>query len=351
MDSKAVYAEKRERMAEREEEFKQKYSRKGFQLKALYKSWYYIPEIHVDRCPICGGYPTVEPFIEDKEDPPTKFVISCPYCDLRGDGEHSPEECVELWNKKCFSHDSLMVNKPLKPEDIPIENGKALAMAVVRYACLDIISWMPKLWEKNEILVASDMDDDKYWDVKNNYNTFCGEISQTASFLRNDANETGKTCIEKLKKVLYPEATAEQRIAMGWRFDKFPEWEEMKTLLELKGTENQKGGYSMAEIKARTKRFYTEYVNHMVRFFLSTEESLDPKGKSGTDIENWVIVQSEFNLLSEDDKSAIRFIFKKDTNIVEQVQMWCELKDMEPDDAWAMVYRFTKKVARGKRLI
>ena len=49
------------------------------------------------------------------------------------------------------------------------------------------------------------------------------------------------------------------------------------------GTEQEK--------KLKTRCYYTDYVNHAIRFYLSTPETLKMDGKKKADLLNWMAVR------------------------------------------------------------
>ena len=108
----------------------------------------------------------------------------------------------------------------------------------------------------------------------------------------------------------------------------------------------------MEEKRVRFKRYYTDYVNHMVRFFLSTKEVLELDGKKRCDIENWVAVQSVYALLSDEDKSMIRVLFGNTEERFEVlVNTWSATKCVPVQDVWVKVQRFTKDIATRRGLL
>ena len=52
----------------------------------------------------------------------------------------------------------------------------------------------------------------------------------------------------------------------------------------------------------RTRCYYTEYVNHMIRFYITCPDKLMTGGKRGADIANWIAVQDTLHAMNEDDR-------------------------------------------------
>ena len=78
------------------------------------------------------------------------------------------------------------------------------------------------------------------------------------------------------------------------------------------------------EKKLKTRCYYTDYVNHMVRFYLTTPETLQMQGKRKADIENWIAVQDVWHKLGADDKQVLTEIYKAHFRLSEGVRMYCD---------------------------
>ena len=71
------------------------------------------------------------------------------------------------------------------------------------------------------------------------------------------------------------------------------------------GNEENKKRVRGSKSKLRTRCYYTDYVNHAIRFFLSTPETLKMDGKRRADIENWIAVQAVFHCLKDEDRAIL----------------------------------------------
>lgn len=326
------------------------YARKGFKvLEGKFGLWHY-ETAEMKPCPNCDHMPIIEPCVYEKDDPPKKFIAVCDYCGLRTKGEHSPETCVKLWNAHAYTEASMLVCNRIA--DVRLSAGKEMVRSAVRLAMSDLASDVKKMWTLQEQMADADKADDPYRKAKDEYKKLFAEADKTQNFIETVCGTLASRFVNAVRKALYPEASKEQLSKMPTRLNRSPEWPEMETLLELKKNEEKERRYTMAEIKSRTQRPYTQYVNHMVRFFLSREESLElDERTTGADAVNWAAVQGVFRELTDEQKKAIRFIFAKDCDIVEQVRHWAELNALELDDVWTMLYRFSKKIAKVRGLI
>ena len=325
------------------------YAHEGFKVvDTKYCGWHYETDA-MKRCPNCGAFPIIEPSVLDQSDPPVKFIAVCDYCGLRTKGEHSPETCVKLWNANVFTEASMMICR--RAEDVNIGAGKEMVRSAVKLAITDIYRDIREMWEGLEEMAECDKADDHYWQADSRFKKAMVNVDNCQNFIETVCGTIASRFLAQIRKTIYPEAKEYQIKQMPTKLSRSPEWAEMQTLLELRKSEGRKN-YTMAEIKSRTQRPYTQYVNHMVRFFLSREESLElDESTTGVDAVNWTAVQGVFRDLPDEHKKAIRFIFAKDTDIVEQVRHWAELNALELDDVWTMLYRFSKKIAKVRGLI
>ena len=110
--------------------------------------------------------------------------------------------------------------------------------------------------------------------------------------------------------------------------------------------------------KLRTRCYYTDYVNHAIRFFLSTPDTLHMEGKRKADMENWIAVQSVYHILKPEEKQVLTEVYKAHHRLPEGVRIYCE--KMEPDEkkrqvltkkTWILVTKFCAAIAKKRGLV
>lgn len=111
-----------------------------------------------------------------------------------------------------------------------------------------------------------------------------------------------------------------------------------------KGTGKQVRNY-------KTRCYYTDYVNHAIRFYLSTPETLQMEGKRKADIENWLAVQDVWHRLPENDKKVLETVYRMHYHLSEGVRMYCDKTGTEPTKIWFIVTRVCSQIARKRGLI
>ena len=104
--------------------------------------------------------------------------------------------------------------------------------------------------------------------------------------------------------------------------------------------------------KVKTRCYYTDYVNHMIRFYLSTPESIETNGKRGADIANWIAVQEVWHKLGTEDRITLEKIYRLHHKVAEGVKMYCE--ETGTEDAysiWVLITKTNQAIARKRGLI
>lgn len=101
----------------------------------------------------------------------------------------------------------------------------------------------------------------------------------------------------------------------------------------------------------KTRCFYSEYVNHMIRFFLTCPDGLITKGKRRADIENWIAVQGVLHGLPEDDRVRVVDVYRTHYNLPKAVDLYCQRTGAEQKDIWPLLVRVAGLIARHRGLI
>ena len=105
------------------------------------------------------------------------------------------------------------------------------------------------------------------------------------------------------------------------------------------------------EQKIKTRCYYTDYVVHMVRFFLSTPETLQMEGKRKADIDNWIAVQDVWHRLGADDKQVLKDVFSAHHRLQEGVRIYCEQSGADTLKTWVLVTKTLSAIAKRRGLV
>ena len=110
----------------------------------------------------------------------------------------------------------------------------------------------------------------------------------------------------------------------------------------------------MSEKKVRnqikTRCYYTDYVNHAIRFYLSTPDTLMMEGKRKADVMNWMSVQAVFHCLKDDEKQVLTEVYKLHHRLPEGVRMYCEKSGADEKTIWKLITKTAAAVARRRGL-
>lgn len=109
------------------------------------------------------------------------------------------------------------------------------------------------------------------------------------------------------------------------------------------------------QVRKRNKRcYYSDYVNHAIRFYLSTPESLQTAGKKKADLLNWMAVQSVWYSLPDADKKVLTEVYKRHFRLSEAMRLYClenQLSDSEEEGLWTLIAKTGAAIAKRRGLI
>lgn len=103
--------------------------------------------------------------------------------------------------------------------------------------------------------------------------------------------------------------------------------------------------------KLRTRCYYTDYVNHMIRFYLTCPEVLTTAGKRKADIENWMAVQATFHGLKESDRLVLTEVYKAHHRVTEGVRIYCLKTGADERKLWILITKVSALIARRRGLV
>lgn len=106
----------------------------------------------------------------------------------------------------------------------------------------------------------------------------------------------------------------------------------------------------MNEQKLKTRCYYTDYVNHCIRFFLTTPETLHMEGKRKADVDNWLAVQDIFRKLSPEDKQILTEVYKAHYRISDGVRIYCQKTGADEHTVWILLTKTCAAIAKRRGL-
>ena len=105
------------------------------------------------------------------------------------------------------------------------------------------------------------------------------------------------------------------------------------------------------ERKLKVRCYYTDYVTHMIRFYLSTPDTLRMDGKRKADIENWIAVQDVWRKIKDDDKQMLMEIYKAHYKLQEGVRIYSEKSGADLHDIWVLITKTYSAIAKRRGLV
>ncbi len=103
--------------------------------------------------------------------------------------------------------------------------------------------------------------------------------------------------------------------------------------------------------RMKTRCYYTDYVNHAIRFYLSTPESLQMDGKRKADLENWMAVQAVFHFLSDEQRQVLTEVYRLNHRLPEGVRMYCDKTGADDKKIWLLITKVNAAIAKRRGLV
>lgn len=101
----------------------------------------------------------------------------------------------------------------------------------------------------------------------------------------------------------------------------------------------------------KTRCYYTDYVNHAIRFYLSCPEGVQTAGKRPADIQNWMAAQAVFFRLSDMEKTVLTEIYTAHHRLPEGVRIYCQKTGADVNKTWVFITKVIQSVAKKRGLI
>jgi hypothetical protein len=103
--------------------------------------------------------------------------------------------------------------------------------------------------------------------------------------------------------------------------------------------------------KLKTRCYYTDYVNHAIRFFLSTPDTLKMDGKRKADVDNWIAVQTVFHCLGTEQRAIVEEIYRSHYRVPEGVRMYCTKTGADERKIWVLITKTSAAIAKRRGLV
>ena len=98
-------------------------------------------------------------------------------------------------------------------------------------------------------------------------------------------------------------------------------------------------------------KFYSQYVNHMLRFYARYCDKNLESFKKSTDMKNWLAVKTVLDKLPEKDKNVIIEVYRRRDTLADNIYEVSKELGIDQDVIWIMLNKVTKKIAQERELI
>jgi len=98
-------------------------------------------------------------------------------------------------------------------------------------------------------------------------------------------------------------------------------------------------------------KFYSSYINHMLRFYARYCDKNLESFKKSTDVKNWLAVKTVLDKLPEKDKNVIIEVYRRRDTLADNIYEVSKELGIDQDVIWSMLNKVTKKIAQERELI
>ncbi len=96
------------------------------------------------------------------------------------------------------------------------------------------------------------------------------------------------------------------------------------------------------------RAFYSEYVNHCLRFYA---RHTNPKFKSDADKQNWKACESAINSFSDKEQVMLLGIYRGEDSVPDKVYQLAHENGVKTDTIWKLINELERKVAKRRGLL
>jgi len=98
-------------------------------------------------------------------------------------------------------------------------------------------------------------------------------------------------------------------------------------------------------------KFYSSYINHMLRFYARYCNKNLENFKKPVDVKNWQAVKTVLDKLPEKDKNVIIELYRRRDTLADNIYEVSKEFGIDQDVIWTMLNKITKKIAQERELI
>ncbi len=98
-------------------------------------------------------------------------------------------------------------------------------------------------------------------------------------------------------------------------------------------------------------KYYSEYVNHMLRFYVRHRQIKENELEKKIDLKNWNIVKMVLDDLKEKDRNVIIKVYEKQDSIPNNILETSKELGIRQNVIWTLLNKVCRKIAKERELI
>lgn len=98
-------------------------------------------------------------------------------------------------------------------------------------------------------------------------------------------------------------------------------------------------------------KYYSQYVNHMLRFYARYCDKNLENFKKPVNAKNWQAVKTVLDKLPENDRNVIIEVYRRRDTLADNIYEVSKELGIDQDVIWIMLNKVTKKIAQERELI
>ncbi len=100
------------------------------------------------------------------------------------------------------------------------------------------------------------------------------------------------------------------------------------------------------------RNHWTEFTNHMIKFFISSPDSINVQEHTKADVKNWMAVQTVWCELETEQQRLLTDIYRrKNIPFAESVKICSSTHQVSEGDAWKLISLVCVRIAKVRGLI
>lgn len=101
-----------------------------------------------------------------------------------------------------------------------------------------------------------------------------------------------------------------------------------------------------------SRNHYSDFVAHMIRFYISCPDGIPVQGHTRAEVNNWIAAQAVFADLDAEEARLLTDIYRrKNLPFPEAVKLCAKVHCVKENEAWKLVTRVNARIARVRGLV